>query len=372
MREPGKNPTKKVCVLPGDGIGPEVIRPAVAVLRQVVEQAGFELQVHEALIGGASLDHDGTPLPPETVQVCRESDAVLLGAVGGPKWDSNPPNLRPEKGLLGIRKALGLYGNLRPVRQISSLISCSTLKPEVVQGVDLVVVRELTGGLYFGEPRGISGPVGSEVGINTMVYRREEIVRIARKAFELARQRRKKVTSVDKANVLEVSRLWRQVVEDVHTDYPEVSLEHQYVDNCAMQMVLRPAQFDVLLTENTFGDILSDIGGVLTGSIGTLPSASVGEGPSLYEPVHGSAPDIAGKDLANPMGAISCVAMMCGISLELPESASHITKALDHVLAQGYRTRDLTQAGGTTVGTNEFVRRFQADLAGRLESVRGS
>lgn len=370
MRELGNNPTKKVCVLAGDGIGPEVIRPAVAVLSQVAAQAGIELQVREALIGGAALDHAGTPLPDETVQACRESDAVLLGAVGGPKWDSNPPDLRPEKGLLGIRKALGLYGNLRPVRQIASLIGCSTLKPEVVQGVDLVVVRELTGGLYFGEPRGISGPVGSEVGVNTMVYRREEIVRIARKAFELSQRRRKKVTSVDKANVLEVSRLWRQVVDEVHKDYPEVSLEHQYVDNCAMQMVLRPAQFDVLLTENTFGDILSDIGGVLTGSIGTLPSASVGEGPSLYEPVHGSAPDITGKDLANPMGAIGCIAMMCDISLELPDSASHITIALDHVLAQGYRTRDVAQTGGTTVGTSEFVRRFQADLASLLEAVR--
>jgi 3-isopropylmalate dehydrogenase len=300
---------------------------------------------------------------------CRASDAVLLGAVGGLKWDSNPPALRPEKGLLSIRKELGLYGNLRPVRQMPGLLECSTLRPEVVSGIDLVVVRELTGGLYFGEPRGIHGTGADESGFNTMIYRRGEVERIARKAFQLARGRRKHVTSVDKANVLEVSRLWRRVVEEVAAEFPDVELAHQYVDNCAMQMVLRPAQFDVVLTENTFGDILSDIGGVLTGSIGTLPSASVGDGPALYEPVHGSAPDIAGKDLANPIGAIGCVALMFEISFGRQDVGAAITRALERVLAAGYRTADLARAGGVRVGTKEFSRRVQEQLAGALASA---
>lgn len=360
----------RVCVLPGDGIGPEVIRPAVAVLETVAESAGIGIELEHALVGGAALDRTGEPLPPETLEACRRSNAVLLGAVGGPKWDSNPPHLRAEKGLLGLRKALGLFGNIRPVRQIPALLECSTLKPEVVRGVDLVVVRELTGGLYFGEPRGISGEKGSEVGSNTMVYHRKEIERIARKAFELARGRRKKVTSVDKANVLEVSRLWRQVVEETRQEFPDVDLDHQYIDNCAMQMVLRPAQFDVVLTENTFGDILSDIGGVLTGSIGTLPSASVGEGPELYEPVHGTAPDIVGKNQANPIGAIGCIAMMFEISVGRPDLASCIGQAVDRVLALGYRTRDLAGSGGKVVGTEEFVEHLQRELLSGLGSAR--
>ena len=360
---------KKICILAGDGIGPEVTGPAIAILVSVADSAGFDLQINRGAIGGEALDRFGVPLPDETLQMCLASDAILLGAVGGPRWDSNPPELRPEKGLLGVRKGLGLYGNLRPVRQMPALLKCSTLKPEVVSGVDLVVVRELTGGLYFGEPRGISGAAGAEIGFNTMVYQRQEIDRIARKAFELARIRRKRVTSVDKANVLEVSRLWRQVVSEVHRDYPDVELNHQYVDNCAMQMVLRPAQFDVILTENTFGDILSDIGGVLTGSIGTLPSASLGDGPALYEPVHGSAPDIVGKNLANPIGSIGCVAMMFEITFGRPDIARRIDHAVEQVLADGYCTSDLAGSGGKPVGTTEFANRVQDYLASAVKAV---
>jgi 3-isopropylmalate dehydrogenase len=348
------NSSKSICLLAGDGIGPEVLAPAAQVLLRVACNAGIEVVLQSAAIGGAALDLSGVPLPGETLAACRASDAILLGAVGGPKWDNSPSHLRPEKGLLGIRKELGLYANLRPVRQISSLLECSTLKAEAVSGTDLVVVRELTGGLYYGQPRGISGPSGSEIGVNTMMYERAEIERIARVAFELARKRRKKVTSVDKANVLEVSALWRRVVEEVHKEYDDVALGHQYVDNCAMQMVLRPTQFDVVLTENTFGDILSDIGGVLTGSIGTLPSASLGAGAALYEPVHGSAPDIAGKDLANPIGAIACVAMMFELSFGRPDLAGKITEAVDQTLAEGYCTRDLVATGHKQVGTAEF------------------
>lgn len=359
---------KQVCVLPGDGIGPEVVVPAVAILKQLTSEAGLELSLTEALVGGAALDRYRTPLPQETLDLCKKSDAVLLGAVGGPKWDTNPPHLRPEKGLLGLRKELGLYGNLRPVRQVPALVECSTLRPEVVRGVDMVVVRELTGGLYFGEPREVSPARG----FNTMIYHRHEVERIARKAFELARLRRKKVTSVDKANVLEVSQFWRTVVEEVRRDYPDVDLNHQYVDNCAMQMVLRPTQFDVLLTENTFGDILSDIGGVLTGSIGTLPSASVGDGPALYEPVHGTAPDIAGKNIANPIGAIECVGMMLEITFRRPDLGVRLIQAVDSVLAQGFRTQDLSQAGGIVVGTDEFARRVQEELSSGVAAARFS
>jgi len=360
---------KRICVLAGDGIGPEVTGPAVSILERVAKSAGLELQISYGAVGGEALDRFGIPLPDETLGVCLSSDAILLGAVGGPRWDLNPPELRPEKGLLRVRKGLGLYGNLRPVRQRPALLKCSKLKPEVVSGVDLVVVRELTGGLYYGEPRGITGASGSETGFNTMVYQRHEIDRIARKAFELARIRRKRVTSVDKANVLDVSRLWRRVVTEVHRDYPDVELSHQYVDNCAMQMVLRPTQFDIILTENTFGDILSDIGGVLTGSIGTLPSASIGDGPALYEPVHGSAPDIMGKNLANPIAAIGCVALMFEISFGRPDLGQRIDEAVEQVLAGGYCTIDLAGSGGKPVGTKEFADRVQAYLTAALKAV---
>jgi 3-isopropylmalate dehydrogenase len=337
--------TKTICLLPGDGIGPEVMESATAILRRVAQLAGYVLDLRQAAIGGEALERFGTPIPDETVRACQSSDAVLLGAVGGPKWDCQPAHLRPEKGLLALRKGLGLFANLRPVRQIPALLTCSTLRPEVVSGVDLVVARELTGGLYYGEPRGITTDAGEEVGVNTMIYRRHEIERIARTAFALARKRRGRVTSVDKANVLEVSALWRKVVEEIHGEFADVLLSHLYVDNCAMQLVLKPAQFDVILTENTFGDILSDIGGVLTGSIGTLPSASVGGGPALYEPVHGSAPDIAGRDAANPVGMIGCVAMMFEISFGRPDLAAGITKAVDGALADGCWTQDLCRAG---------------------------
>ena len=277
---------KRICVLPGDGIGPEIVASALVVLQQVAASAGLAIELREEAIGGAAIDAFNNPLPEATLRCSLESDAVLLGAVGGPKWDPNPPELKPETGLLDIRKALGLYGNLRPVKMLPMLVDCSTLKPEVVSGVDFVVVRELTGGLYFGKPRGIESKPDGEIGFNNMIYSRFEIERIARKAFDLARLRRHRVTSVDKANVLEVCQLWRKVVAEIASEYPDVELDHILVDNCAMQMVLRPTRFDVLLAENMFGDILSDIGGVLTGSIGTLPSASVGDGPALYEPIH--------------------------------------------------------------------------------------
>ncbi|MDR0843260.1 MAG: 3-isopropylmalate dehydrogenase [Acidobacteriota bacterium] len=356
---------KKICVLPGDGIGPEIVASALAVLRQVAASAGFAIELHEEAIGGAAIDAFNNPLPDATLRRSQESDAVLLGAVGGPRWDPNPPELKPETGLLAIRKALGLYGNLRPVKMLPMLVDCSTLKAEVVSGVDFVVVRELTGGLYFGKPRGIEsrdGEPGGEVGFNNMVYSRFEIERIARKAFELARLRRRKVTSIDKANVLEVCQLWRKVVTEVSREYPDVELEHILVDNCAMQMVLRPTRFDVLLTENMFGDILSDIGGVLTGSIGTLPSASVGDGPALYEPIHGSAPDIAGKDIANPIGTINSVAMMFEHSFNRPDLARRINDAVCRVLEEGYRTADVAKPGTRTIGTKEFTARIQEKL----------
>jgi 3-isopropylmalate dehydrogenase len=356
------NNVKKICVLPGDGIGAEIVASALAVLKQTAARAGFDIELHEEAIGGAAIDAFNSPLPDRTLQRCQESDAVLLGAVGGPKWDSNPPALKPETGLLALRKALGLYGNLRPVKMLPVLIDCSTLKPEVVGGVDFVVVRELTGGLYFGTPRGVSGEPGKETGFNNMVYQRHEIERIARKAFELARRRRRKVASVDKANVLEVCQLWRKVVTEVAGEYPDVELNHILVDNCAMQMVLRPAQFDVLLTENMFGDILSDIGGVLTGSIGTLPSASVGDGPALYEPIHGSAPDIAGRDIANPVGTINSVAMMFEYSFNRPDLAKQINDAVSRVLEEGHRTADIAGNGTRTVGTKEFTARIQEKL----------
>jgi len=356
------NNIKKICVLPGDGIGAEIVASALAVLNQVAARAGFYIELHEEYIGGAAIDAFNNPLPDQTLRRCLESDAVLLGAVGGPKWDSNPPALKPETGLLALRKALWLYGNLRPVKMLPVLVDCSTLKPEIVGGVDLVVVRELTGGLYFGTPRGISGEPGKETGFNNMVYQRHEIERIARKAFDLARRRRRKVASIDKANVLEVCQLWRKVVTEIAGDYPDVELNHVLVDNCAMQLVLRPSQFDVLLTENMFGDILSDIGGVLTGSIGTLPSVSVGDGPALYEPIHGSAPDIAGKDIANPVGTINSVAMMFEYSFDRPDLAKQINDAVVGVLEDGCRTADIAGSGTRVVGTKEFTERIQEKL----------
>ncbi len=348
-------PAFKVAVLEGDGIGPEVVASAIRVLKRLGELSGLDFLFEKALIGGSAIDHGGTPLPQETVELCLKSDAVLLGAVGGPKWDNLPTEKRPEKGLLGIRKALDLYANLRPAKVYEPLISSSPLKEEVARGTDFIVVRELTGDVYYGEPRGIFVENGKRVGINTMRYTEEEIRRVVRKSFEIARQRRKKLTSVDKSNVLEVSGLWRAVVEEEAKNYPDVELEHLYVDNCAMQIVRRPSSFDVIVTGNIFGDILSDEAAVITGSLGMLPSASLGEKYALYEPVHGSAPDIAGKGLANPIATILSASMMLRYSFGLKKEADLIDRAVELVLERGYRTPDIYSEGCIKVGTEAMT-----------------
>lgn len=336
-----------VLVLPGDGIGTEVTREAVRVLERVASRFSHTVKLTEGLLGGVAIHKTGTPFPDETAALARDADATLLGAVGLPEFDNAPPSQRPERGLLGIRAALGVYANLRPVRTYQALIDSSPLKNHLVEGTDMIIVRELTGGIYYGTPRGVEG----DSAVNTMAYSRPEIDRIARMAFELARKRRKKVSSVDKSNVLECSQLWRKVVTDVAVDYPEVELEHVLVDNCAMQLILNPRRFDVVVTENMFGDILSDEGAVLAGSIGMLPSASIGgKKPSgawvgLYEPVHGSAPDIAGQNKANPLGAIGSVAAMLEYSFGLLEEAKAVTAAIEAVLNSGRVTADLKPAG---------------------------
>ena len=340
-----------VLVLPGDGIGTEVTREAVRVLRRVVEKWRHQLNLTEGLLGGIAIHRTGTPLPDETTRLALAADATLMGAVGLPEFDNAPPEKRPEKGLLGIRKALGVYANLRPVRAYASQLDSSPLKNHLVEGTDMIIVRELTGGIYYGTPRGITED-GAEVrAVNTMTYTRAEIERVSRMAFHLARARRKKVTSVDKSNVLENSQLWRRVVIEVAAEYPDVALDHLLVDNCAMQLILNPRRFDVVLTENMFGDILSDEGAVLAGSIGMLPSASIGDRrPSgawvgLYEPVHGSAPDIAGQNKANPLGAIGSVGAMLEYSFGLKEEASAVDAAIEAVLAGGPVTADLRPSG---------------------------
>ncbi len=345
-------PTFKVAVLEGDGIGPEIIASALRVLKRLIELSNVDFVFEKALIGGSAIDQKGTPLPQETVELCLKSDAVLLGAVGGPKWDNLPTDKRPEKGLLGIRKALDLYANLRPAKVYEPLISSSPLKEEVARGTDFIVVRELTGDVYYGEPRGIFLQDGKRVGINTMRYTEDEIRRVVRKSFEIARQRRKKLTSVDKSNVLEVSGLWKGVVEEEAKNYPDVELEHLYVDNCAMQIVRRPSSFDVIVTGNIFGDILSDEAAVITGSLGMLPSASLGDKYTLYEPVHGSAPDIAGKGVANPIATILSTSMMLRYSFGLKREADIMDKAIDLVLERGYRTPDIYAEGNIKVGTD--------------------
>jgi 3-isopropylmalate dehydrogenase len=341
----------RIAVFPGDGIGPEVIRQAVRVLEIVARRTGTALDLTEGLIGGAAFDRCGTPLPPESLEQALASDAVLLGAVGGPSWEALPYNVRPERALLGLREQLGLFANLRPVVAFEDLIDASPLKPGIVRGTDILILRELTGDVYFGRPRGIRVEDGRRVGVNTMIYAEEEIRRIALKAFETARGRRKRVVSVDKANVLESTELWRDVVTEVGRGYPDVALRHLYVDNCAMQLILNPAQFDVIVTTNLFGDILSDEAAMLTGSIGLLPSASLGDRHALYEPIHGSAPDIAGQDLANPLAAILSVAMMLEHTLGLPGEARRVEDAVRTVLREGRRTRDLNREGTTPVGT---------------------
>src|SRR5690348_8345301 len=348
-----------VLVLPGDGIGAEVTREAVRVLRHVAAKWNHNLKICEGLLGGVAIHRTGNPLPPETERLAADADATLMGAVGLPEFDNSPPEKRPEKGLLGIRKALGVYANLRPVRAYASQLDSSPLKNHLVEGTDMIIVRELTGGIYYGTPRGISGEGPETRAVNTMTYTRAEIERVTRMAFRLARARRKKVTSVDKSNVLENSQLWRRVVVDVAKEFPDVELDHLLVDNCAMQLVLNPRRFDVVLTENMFGDILSDEGAVIAGSIGMLPSASIGDQrPSgawvgLYEPVHGSAPDIAGQNKANPLGAIGSVAAMLGYSFGLKEEAAMVNDAIEKVLASGRVTADLRPAG--TPATTEQV-----------------
>ena len=338
--------SERILVLPGDGIGPEVICEACRVLELAAHRAGLQLELVEARIGGASIDADGTPLADAVVAQARASRAVLLGAVGGPKWDALPVDTRPEKGLLRIRKELGLFANLRPATVFPALAGASTLRPEVVEGIDLLVVRELTGGIYFGEPRGRALVEGRREARNTMVYDEVEIERITRVAFDSARRRRHHLTHVHKANVLEVSQLWMEVVDEVARDYDDVELVHQLVDSCAMLLVRDPARFDVLVTGNLFGDILSDEAAMITGSLGMLPSASLGEGGvGLYEPVHGSAPDIAGQDAANPLAAILSVAMMLEHTFEREDIAAQVRSAVTAVLGEGHRTGDLVLEG---------------------------
>jgi 3-isopropylmalate dehydrogenase len=351
-----------IVVLPGDGIGPEVVAQAVRVLEATGRLHGLVFRIDQAPVGGQAIDQFGEPLPSDTLARARRADAVLLGAVGGPKWDGVPHDRRPERALLGLREGLGLYANLRPARVHPQLADASTLKREVIDGVDLLVVRELIGGIYFGKPRGVSPYRGGEKGVNTEVYTTKEIDRIARVAFDLARKRRRKVTSVDKANVLESSALWRRVVTAVHAAYPDVELEHQYVDNCAMQLVRRPTQFDVIVTTNMFGDILSDEAAMLTGSIGMLPSASVGGRTALYEPIHGSAPDIAGQDVANPIATILSAAMMLRYSFKQEAAAVAIEAAVEQVLAAGLRTRDIGSPDAKIVGTREMGERIVEQL----------
>jgi 3-isopropylmalate dehydrogenase len=348
----------RVAVLPGDGIGPEVVAQGVEVLRRAAAMAEVGVELTWGIVGGRAIDDTGNPLPEATLKLCQESDAILFGAVGGPKWDAIAPEIRPERGLLRLRRALGLYANLRPAKVFTALIDASPLKRELVEELDILTVRELTGDIYYGEPRGIEAIDGGERGINTMVYTTSEIERIVRLAFEIARQRGRRITSVDKANVLETSRLWRQVADQVAEDFPDVALEHLYVDNAAMQLVRAPKQFDVIVTGNLFGDILSDEAAMITGSIGLAASASLGSRTALYEPVHGSAPDIAGQGMANPLATILSVAMLCKYTLKLGDLARRIEAAVEHVLAQGYRTRDLQAPGTKVVGTAEMGKRL--------------
>lgn len=340
----------KITLLPGDGIGPEVTREAVRVLDVVAELHGHAFEYETKLIGGVAIREHGVPLPQETIDSCLKSKAVLMGAVGAPEFDSMPPEKKPETGLLAIRKALGGFANLRPATCYRALSSSSPLRLDVIAGVDIMTVRELLGGLYFGQPRGFEG----DTGFNTMKYSESEIARVAHVAFKIARERRKKVTSVDKANVLEVSQLWRKVVISVAAEYPDVTLEHLYVDACAMRLVTKPASFDVILTENLFGDILSDEAAVITGSLGTLASATIGGKVDLYEPVHGSAPDIAGKGIANPIGAIASAAMLLRHTAGLDQQAREVDAAITAVLDAGYRTKDIAAAGENTVSTEKM------------------
>jgi 3-isopropylmalate dehydrogenase len=357
----------KIAVLPGDGIGPEVTREALRVLRTVAEMSGFEIQLQEKPIGGAAVLEHGNPLPRTTLDACLDSDAIFLGAVGGPQFDSLPKEQRPETGLLQLRQALGCYANLRPAIAYSAIADCSPLRPNVVKNADVLIIRELLGGLYFGEPRGIN----ANSAFNTMTYSESEVERIARVAFEQASKRRQKVTSVDKANVLETSVLWRKTVSRVGREYPNVELEHLYVDAFAMHLITNPTRFDVVVTENLFGDILSDEAAVITGSIGMLASASIGGSVDLYEPIHGSAPDIAGKGLANPIGAIASSALMLRYSFHFEQEASDIETSIRAVLESGYKTPDLARGKSTAVSTKEMgalIEQKVADILHRRQA----
>jgi 3-isopropylmalate dehydrogenase len=342
----------QITLLPGDGIGPEIMAVAADVLKVIAQKFNLQLEFKTALIGGAAIDATGEPLPKETLETCRQSDAVLLAAIGGYKWDNLPRHQRPETGLLGLRSGLGLFANLRPAKILPQLIDASSLKPEVVEGVDIMVVRELTGGIYFGQPKGIfTSETGEKRGVNTMVYSESEIDRIGKVAFETAQKRGKKLCSVDKANVLEVSQLWRDRITQLAPEYPDIELSHLYVDNAAMQLVRWPKQFDTIVTGNLFGDILSDAAAMLTGSIGMLPSASLGaSGPGVFEPVHGSAPDIAGQDKANPLAQVLSVAMMLRYALDQPAAADMIEQAVLQVLDRGDRTGDIMSPGRRLLG----------------------
>lgn len=347
--------TKKIAVLAGDGIGPEIVAEAVKVLNKLTED-GLDIELEYGLIGGAAYDETGTPLPDETLTISQAADGILLGAVGGYKWESLDISVRPEKGLLGIRSALNLFANLRPAILYPQLADASTLKPEVVAGLDLMIVRELTGGIYFGQPRGVRTlDNGEKEGFNTLVYKESEVNRIGKVAFDIAQKRQGRVCSVDKANVLECTELWRETMDSLSKDYADVVLSHMYVDNAAMQLVRAPKQFDVMVTTNMFGDILSDCASMLTGSIGMLPSASLDEhGKGMYEPIHGSAPDIAGQNIANPLATILSVAMMLRYTLDKPDMADRIENAVSTVLDQGMRTADIYSEGMTKVGTSEM------------------
>ena len=347
-----------IAILAGDGVGQEVLPEAVRVLRAIEQRFGHTFEYVSAMVGGAAIDATGYPLPDDTLAIAKQCDAVLLGAVGGPQWEALDYSIRPERALLGLRKSLAMYGNLRPAKLFPMLADASTIKLNVLTGLDLLVVRELTGGIYFGEPRGIQATETGQRGINTEVYTTQEIARIAHVAFRAARRRNRHVMSVDKANVLESSELWRNVVTEVHKEYSDVRLGHMYVDNCAMQLVRDPRQFDVIVTTNLFGDILSDEAAMLTGSIGMLPSASLGDKHAMYEPVHGSAPDIAGRDLANPIAMIASAAMMLTHSFNLDEEARAIDAGIYTTLEQGYRTKDMESHGCISVGTRAMGERI--------------
>lgn len=353
---------RNIAIIPGDGIGPEITQAALPILERAAAKQGIALATAHCLAGGAAIDAHGHPLPESTLQTARQSDAVLLGAVGGPKWDSVDPAIRPEKAILGLRKELGLFANLRPVRVSPTIAQYSTLKPEVVTGVDVLIIRELTGGVYFGQRQEAVETGGVIAAWDTESYSKPEVERIVKFACQAAGGRRRKVVSVDKANVLATSRLWRKTAAEVAAQFPEIELSNMYVDNCAMQLVLAPKAFDVVVTSNLFGDILSDEAAVLTGSIGMLPSASLGAGPGLYEPIHGSAPDIAGQGIANPVGTILSTAMLLRYSLKAEAAAAAVENAVDAVLAEGYRTADLYRPGLTKVSTEEMAKLILAKL----------